>query len=59
MSSFFGYGGNIFDNGDNTRDEGEEKKPSNYFNLFDDDDEDDYATDTGRSIIDGYTDFFK
>ncbi len=61
VSSFFGDGGNIFDNGDNTRDEGEEKKPSNYFNLFDDDDddEDDYATDTGRSIIDGYTDFFK
>ncbi len=59
VGSFFGEGGNIFDSGDNARDEDQEEKPSNYFNLFDDEDEDDYATDTGRSIIDGYTDFFK
>ena len=59
VGSFFGEGGNIFDSGDNTGDEGEQEKPSNYFNLFEDEDEDDYATDTGRSIIDGYTDFFK
>ena len=59
VGSFFGEGDNIFDSGDNKKDEDEDEKPSNYFNLFDDEDEDDYASDTGRSIIDGYTDFFK
>ena len=56
VGGLLGDGGNIF--GTDDEDKKEDDRPSNYFNLFDDEDEDDYATDTGRSIIDGYTDFF-
>jgi len=57
VGGLLGEGGNIF--GTDSEEKKEDDKPSDYFNLFDDEDEDDYATDTGRSIIDGYTDFFK
>jgi len=61
VGKLLGDGGNIFDTDNKQKDDEKDEKPSNYFNLFDDEDEDkdDYATDTGRSIIDGYTDFFK
>ena len=59
VGNLLGDGDNIFDSDDKQKEDEKDEKPSNYFNLFDDEDEDDYATDTGRSIIDGYTDFFK
>lgn len=58
MGEFLGdSGGNIFGTESDGNTEGDSEE-SNYFSLFDED-EDDYASDTGRSIIDGYTDFFK
>jgi hypothetical protein len=59
VGSLLGDGGNLFDSDDRKEDADKDEKPSNYFNLFDDENEDDYATDTGRSIINEYTDFFK
>ena len=54
-----GDSGNIFGNENEANDEKVEK-PSDYFSLFeDDDDEEDYASGTGRSIINEYTNFFK
>ena len=58
MGEFLGdSGGNIF-GAESDENKEEDSEESNYFSLFDDD-EDDYASETGRSIIDGYTDFFK
>lgn len=57
VGGLLGDGGNIFGTDDGDKKEGD--RPSDYFNLFDDENEDDYASETGRSIIDGYTDFFK
>ena len=58
VGSFLGdEGGNIFGETEKTKEDKDEE--SNYFSLFDDDEDEDYASETGRSIIDGYTDFFK
>jgi len=58
VGNLFGdSGGNLF--GDDEDTNKEEEKESSYFSLFDDEDDEDYASETGRSIIDGYSDFFK
>ncbi len=58
VGNLFGdSGGNLF--GDDEDTDKEEEKESNYFSLFDDEDDEDYASETGRSIIDGYSDFFE
>jgi len=58
VGSFLGEGGNIFGTDSDNEDEDENRTEDSYFNFFDDDDED-YASETGRSIIDSYSDFFK
>ena len=60
LSGFLGDGDeDIF--GGKTRDSDDSSRESSYFDLFADEKEDnnDYATKTGRSIIDDYTSFFK
>lgn len=58
VGGLFGEGDNIFGT-DKKADDKDSESPSNYFNLFEDETEDDYASAAGRSIIDGYKDFFK
>jgi len=58
VGGLFGEGDNIFGT-DKKADDEDSESPSNYFNLFEDENEDDYASAAGRSIIDGYKDFFK
>jgi hypothetical protein len=59
VGGLFGEDNNIFGSDQRTDDDSSESS-SNYFNLFEDENEDeDYASDAGRSIIDGYKDFFK
>ena len=58
VGGLFGEGDNIFGSDERVDDKDSESQ-SNYFNLFEDENEDDYASDAGRSIIDSYKDFFK
>jgi phage gp36-like protein len=58
VGSFLGDGGNIFGTDSDNENQDKNDTEDSYFNFFDDED-DDYASDTGRSIINGYTDFFK
>ena len=58
VGGLFGEDDNIFGT-DKKADDEDSERPSNYFNLFEDENEDDYASAAGRSIIDGYKDFFK
>lgn len=58
VGNFLGEGGNIFGTDSDNEDKDNNNTEDSYFNFFDDEDED-YASETGRSIIDGYSDFFK
>ena len=59
IGSFFSDDGGLFGSDGESSSSSDDGK-DNYFSLFgDEEDDSDYATDTGRSIINDYTSFFK
>jgi hypothetical protein len=60
IGDFFSEDGGLFGSGKNTDSFDKGNKKDSYFSLFgNEEDDSDYATDTGRSIISDYTSFFK